>query len=443
MIKRVLPGLLFTLLVSPLCYAEDLMQVYHQALLSDPVYHKAISDRLATREGFQISASALLPQLAGAYTQASTRVSNVGTVGTHGLSLSLKQTVFDFSKFSSLAISQSNAEASNAVLNAATQDLMIRVSNAYFAVLQNEENLNYANSNKRAYQNQYDQVNQQFKVGLKTITDVYTAKAAYDSASADTIAAKTNLENTKENLRAITGVYYTKLDSLSYRMPLVKPDPDSSESWVNKAIEQNWSIRSARLNSQSARENIRLQTAGHLPTVNVEAGVDKEYSNAANFQRTPSTPYFQTNRSIGVNVNIPIFSGGGVVAKTNQARYQYESAQASLDQTIRTVVNQTRQGYLGVVSSMSQIMADQQTIKSTESSLEGLIAAYKVGTATLVDVINQQSKVFQSQTSYAQDRYAYVNNVLALKQAAGTLSPADLQAINTWLVHGEQKEKKV
>ena len=126
-------------------------------------------------------------------------------------------------------------------------------------------------------------------------------------------------------------------------------------------------------------------------------------------------------------------SGGGNIAQTKQAVYNYQNAQQQLDQTTRNTLNSTRQSYLGIVAGISQISADKEAIKSSISSLQGMEESYKVGTETLVDVLNQQQKVFQAQTQYAKDRYAFVNNVLALKQAAGTLSFDDLRAINAWL----------
>jgi outer membrane protein len=182
-----------------------------------------------------------------------------------------------------------------------------------------------------------------------------------------------------------------------------------------------------------------------MPTVSVQGAYNVGYNNnlsgttGADISTVQNTPFIAPNRAhtsdatVSLNLGIPIFAGGGVVAQTNQARYQYQIALQKLETAIRTTVSNTRQSYLGIQLGIEQLQADRQAIKSTISSLDGLRSGYHVGTQTLVDVLNQQQKVFQAQTQYATDRYAYVNNLLLLKQAAGTLSVQDLQAINAWL----------
>jgi outer membrane protein len=447
--------------------AANLLEVYSQAQCSDPIFQQAIAQRLATQTGVPISAASLLPNI---QFTASPSVSRTGYAGsnyrpvvpfpgassfvnprnlterTYAMNLTLTQTVFNFAQFSAVAQQVSLAKGADATLNAALQNLMIRVSNAYFAVLQDEDNLNYADASKAAYAEQLDQIRQQYKVGLKTLTDVYTAQASYDSAIATYIAAENTLANDRENLRVITGVYYPHLATLSDEFPLISPQPSNIESWVRRALCQNWTIKASRFNVASAHENINQQIAGHLPSMNVQTVFSKTTEDNINDyitfaeRRGPGTI---SDRSIALNLTVPIFSGGGVVAQTNQAKYNYQIAQQQLEQTVRGTINTTRQSYLGIVAGISKIKADKEAIKSSISSLEGLEASYRAGTETLVDVLNQQQKVFQAQTQYAIDRYAFVNNILALKQAAGTLSFDDLRAINAWLIEERKQMKRV
>ena len=437
--------------------AADLIEVYQQALISDPIYQQAIATTLATKEGVPISVATLLPNVS---IQAIPGISRVGTSGSnyvtsvdgipltprnntqrfYTLALNVTQTVFDFSKISQLKGSAALSKQADATLNASLQDLMTRVSSAYFAVLKDEDNLDYSNASKLAYAKQLDQVKQQFDVGLKTITDVYTAQASYDSASANYIAAQNTLDNDRENLRVITGKYYPKLSSLSEKFPLITPEPVDMEKWVHISQQQNWSIKASQYNVESARQTIKQQFAGHLPTVNLTGTLERQYNNDLNSYNAlndASGPGTTSTRSISFNVTLPLYEGGGVVAQTDQARYNYQLAQQQLEQTLRNTTNTTRQSYLGIISGISQIKADEQAIKSSISSLEGMEASYQVGTETLVDVLNQQQKVYQAQTEYATDRYAYVNNILALKQAAGTLGFDDLRAINVWLIENK------
>jgi outer membrane protein len=353
----------------------------------------------------------------------------------YDLQLNLTQTVFDFRKFANLCQARALSRQAEATLNAETQSLMIRVAKAYFSVLEDADNLRYSEANKSAYAKQLDQVTQQYKVGLKTITDVYTAQASYDGAVADYIATENQLANDKENLRVITGVLYPELAKLSEDFPLISPQPINMETWVQTSLRQNWYIKSAQYAEQAASANIKQQFAGHLPTMDVQGIYDKNYDRqvSGGSLLQPLGTTITHTRTVNINLNIPIFEGGLVVAQTRKAQYDYRVKSAALEKQFRDAVNLTRQSYLGVISGISKIKADKQAVKSNLSSLEGMNEGYRVGTETLVNVLNQQKQLFQAQKQYASDRYLYVNNLLALKQAAGTLSVQDLSAINAWL----------
>lgn len=453
--KRILV-LLSTLIISQMVAAADLLEVYQQALTSDPTYQQAISQRLSTKEGVPISLSSLLPNISLNYSPSVNRQnfsganlsngSNVrtNTVRAADLALTLSQTVFNVSQFFTLASALATSKQADAILNTSLQSLMTRVSSAYFDVLRAEDNLSYNNARMLAYKEQLDQVKQQYDVGLKTITEVYTARASYMTSAADYYAAQNTVSNTRENLRVITGKYYAHLAPLSENFPLMTPQPSNVDEWVKTALQQNWAIKAAQYNVDSARQTIRAQFGGHMPTVTLQGTMDRQYSQningyaqALNQRRGPSV---QRDNIVTVNFDLPIFQGGGVVAQTNQATYNYEIAQQQLELTQRNTVNTTRQSYSGILAGISQIKADREAIKSSISSLHGMEASYNVGTEILVNVLNQQQKVFEAQTQYAQDRYEYVNNFLALKQAAGTLGFTDLRAVNVWLRDNETTE---
>lgn len=446
------------LLASPLsASAANLLEVYKQAQCSDPTFQQAVSQRLSTKEGVPISLSSLLPNILLNFNPSIQRQSFSGsnlqtdidgntisprnnTQRAYSLSLALTQTVFDYSQYANLQGELATSKGADATLNSALQDLMIRTAKAYLAILENEDKLRYAEATKVAYKEQLDQAQQQYDVGLKTITDVYTAQARYDSSVADVIAKETDVANSRENLRVITGKYYPDLAKLSERLPLISPAPANIESWVHTAIQQNWAIKTAQYTAESKLQNIHQQFAGHLPTAELQSSLSRQYTNNINGYQSfnqRNGPGVQNNKTIGVNINFPIFSGGGVVANTNQATYDLQVSQQQFEQTLRDTINQTRQSYMNVISGISQIQADRQAIKSNISSLEGMEASYKVGTETLVNVLNQQQKLFESQSEYATDRYAFVNNMLLLKQAAGTLSFEDLYALNRWLSDDE------
>lgn len=443
--------ILSTLLGIHVAHATTLIDVYQQALTSDQIYQQALSQRLSDQQGMPISLSALLPTMGVVIAPSVTKTLYGGSAATAApvtnraidMKLTLTQTVFDMGKYANFAGSRALYKQADATLNAATQDLMLRVAKAYFAVLYDEDSLRNFFANRKAYAKQLDQVKQQYNVGLKTITDVYTAQASYDAAAADYIAAENTLANDKENLRVITGVLYPSLGELSESFPLVSPQPANMEAWVRTAQKQNWSIKAAQYASDAARQAVKQQFAGHIPTLDAQAGYDLNHARIISTPRdaievatTPGGSLHTHTRSVSLVLNVPLVQGGFVVASTRKAQYDYQVVSSRLDQQVRTVTNTTRQSYLGVLAGISKIKADRQAVKSAHSSLEGLQAAYDVGTSTLVDVLNQQQKLLEAQQQYAADRYAFVNNWLALKAAAGTLSDQDLAGISMWLRGG-------
>ncbi len=434
--------------------AANLMEVYQQALFSDQQYQQAVAQRLSNKQGVPISLSQLLPALSGVLNPSITKtnVSGISTniagsndVRGYTLDLTLTQTVFNYAQFANLCQNYSLSKQADATLNAALQSLMVRVAAAYFAILQDEDNIRYLEATKEAYAKQLDQITQQYNVGLKTITDVYTARSSYDSSVAALIAARNTLADDRENLRVITGVYYPYLSKLSEKFPLISPKPADVEQWVAVAERQNWAVKAAQYNTDAARMNIKQQFAGHLPNLQLQGIYDVTYNRTI----TDQPPFagfsvdgasHSTAYGAGLVLNIPIVQGGFVVANTRKAQYDYQVAYSQLEQQLRNTINNTRQSYLGVLSGISQIQADLEAIKSSESSLEGMQAGYEVGTQTLYDVLNQQKQLFQVQQAYAKDRYAYVNAFLTLKQAAGTLSYLDLEAINCWLTGEDETD---
>jgi outer membrane protein len=446
--------LLFLALGSSQAFAgtANLVTVYQQALTSDPTYQQAIAQQLSDKQNVPISLSQLLPNMNATVGPYLTRQVSSGPASLNGtdrqrgynVNLTLTQTIFNYAQFSNLSGAKSTAKQAAATLNAASQDLIIRVANAYFKVLEDVDNLRSSLSAKTAFAKQLDQVNQQYQVGLKTVTDVYTAQASYESSVADYITAQNQLENDRENLRAITGVLYPSLAKLSEQFPLISPQPSNIEDWVSTAMKNNWLIKANRYASDAAKANIKQQVAGHLPTLNVEGSYAIEFRRdlgGSAFSTNPNDPLSFNppgssqvhDSTVSLNLAVPLVAGGQVIAKTHQAQYDYQAATQKLEQQIRTTENSARQSYLGVMAGISKIAADKKAIQSSKSSLEGMEAGYRVGTEILVNVLNQQQTVFENEVKYARDRYAYINSLLTLKQAAGTLSPEDLVAINAWL----------
>jgi outer membrane protein len=446
MMKRFLKTVLgFILLMTVVpTFAEDLWQVYLQACANDPVYKSAIATYLANKENLPINRAALLPavNLAASTDRQRTSLTIPSRASFKGPSFSFYNTenqfsilatqpIFNFGLWAALAGAEAFVKQAEATFFAAQQNLIVRVAQAYFGVLQAKDNLTYAHAQRLALGRQLEQTKQQFAVGIIAITDMSNAQASYDNVVATEIAAKNALADKLVELRAITNVHYTTLLGINGRVPLVVPHPADMAQWLLTAEKQNYALLSSRYAAQVAQENIKQQFAGHLPIVSANAGYEVDDNTNANDEGIANTK--QAN--IGLSVTLPAFQGGLVTANTEQASEFYQQAIAQMEQTYRGVQTQTSEAYLGILSSISKIQADAETVVSTQDSLEATRAAYSVGTRTIIDVLNAETALYQAKSTYSQDQYTYLLNILSLKQAAGTLSPADLQQINGWLSH--------
>jgi outer membrane protein len=310
---------------------------------------------------------------------------------------------------------------------AAQQDLMFRTSRAYFGVLDAQENLKFARANKKAIARQLDQAKQRFEVGLIAITDVHEAQAAYDGARSEEIAAINDVNSAWEALFVIIGPRpIEELAPLKPDLPLTPPKPADMEQWSETALKQNLSVIAAYHNAELARKGIELQRSGHYPTLDLVASYGWEDTTSEAASRFESG-------LVGVQLAVPLYTGGLVSSQVRQARYDFEAAQDNLEAQRRSVDQVVKDAYRGVLTSIAQVEALGATVVSSESALEATEAGYEVGTRTIIDVLNVQRNKFGADRDYAVARYAYVLNGLLLKQAASILSPEDLAQVNAWL----------
>jgi outer membrane protein len=319
-------------------------------------------------------------------------------------------------------ITQAEAEYASAEI-----DLMVRSTTAYFGILSAEDNLLVAKAERIATEQQLEQAQQRLNIGLITITDVHETQAAFDAARASEIVSANNLNKALEALLQIVGPRKKmKLAKLVVGLVLLPPVPKNLQGWSTAAQQQNYDIIAFRAKLKVLEQEVDISKSAHYPTLDLVG--------TYNVKRNDSIQTNEINTdSIGLSINIPIYSGGEVNAITRQSQANFFAAQQQLDQTRRTVNRQVRDAYRDVLSTISQIDALKAATISAESALESTKTGYKVGTRTIVDVLNMQRNLFSSQRDYFNSRYNYILNVLTLKTAAGTLSEKDLHHINAWL----------
>lgn len=451
-------GLGITAGVPATAFADDLLQVYQQALANDPVVNQAKAQRDAAFSGITISRANLLPQISGSvgYTTSSSESAQFFESGitmidsdrdSTSASVNLSMSLYDHANWVGLDRAEKVAEQSDAQLASAMQELIVRVTTAYFDVLRAKDNLEFVKSQKSAIGRQLEQTKQRFEVGLTAITDVHEAQANYDLTEADEIQASNAVELALEALRVISGKYHDKLFELNTeKFSATMPQPASPEEWLDTAEEKNLAMLVNRLAMDIAKEDIASARAGHLPTLDLNAsiGKDKSHSTTDLPERTVegvivpastidnTTPYLDSY-SVGVQLNVPIFQGLRVSGQTEQAKFNYISASQDLELTYRQTVQSIRSSFNDVKAAMSTIRALEQAVVSAQSALEATEAGFDVGTRTIVDVLDSTQNLFDARRNLSGARYDFIQAVVSLKQAAGTLTAMDIETINKGL----------
>ena len=414
--------------------AQDLLATYEFASTNDPSLRAARATRDANLEALPLARSQLLPlvTLSGeaTYNNRDVRDSAAGSftddypAGNAGIRLT--QPIYR--KDLSIQRDQAEDQVAQAAVDYATaeQDLIVRVTQAYFGVLSALDTLTFTDADVKAIARQLDQAKQRFDVGLIAITDVNEAQARYDQARADSIVAQNDLDDAIESLSEITGVPTGTLALLQKGLELKEPDPGSLDEWTAMALKNNPGIISAQYDAEIAKKEIERQDAGDSPALDLVGSYTMARTGANNGTDV-------NDALVGLQLSMPLYTGGGVAAATRQARYRYEAAQEVLEQRRRAIQTQVRNAYRGVLASISRVRALEATEVSAKSALEATEAGFEVGTRTLVDVLNSQRELFRARRDLALSRYDYILNMLSLRQAAGTLDAQDVRAANAWL----------
>lgn len=431
--------------------AIDLMQTYYKALENDPTFKKANSDWESAKQNIPIARAAYLTQMSitgNAQRQFNdiepplAFPANNGYNNVFGFVVSATQPLFNLPAWDAIQRAHASVKSATANYTSAGQDLMVRTAKAYIGVLQAHDQLRFQLAQKRAVAEQLKVAEQQFRVGLIAVTSVYNARSSYDQAVAASIADQNTLNDRVEELAAITGEHYTQLKGIAMSVPLVRPKPNNINTWTDVATRQNYQLIADNYAVIAARERIKEESTGWAPQLNLAGQYtynhQSQYGDGV-FNLNPGTvssgiPPITTNNVVyGLSLNFPFLQGGLVSAQTRQAQYDFLSASNQREFTYRNVISNTRQAFLGIITGISKIKADYQSIKSARKSLDATKAGYEVGTQTMLGVLDEVSSVYQTEQQYADDQYNYILDIVELKFYAGTLSLKDLQTINRWL----------
>ena len=434
--KKLLPILIGLSLTgfSAMSQAENLLQVYQQARISNPDLRKSAADRDAAFEKINEARSPLLPQLGlGAdytYNNGYRDSNGINSNVTSG-SLQLTQVLFDMSKWRALTLQEKTAGIQDVTYQTDQQTLILNTATAYFKVLAAIDTLSYTEAQKQAIYRQLDQTTQRFNVGLVAITDVQNARSQYDAVLANEVTARNDLDNAVEELRQVTGNYYPELASLNVD-GFKTSKPQAVNALLKEAENRNLSLLQARLNQDLAREQIRQAQDGHLPTLDLNASSGVSNNRYSGSKSTSQDADIGQNK-IGLSFSLPLYQGGMVNSQVKQAQYNFVGASEQLESAHRSVVQTVRSSFNNVNASISSINAYKQAVVSAQSSLDAMEAGYSVGTRTIVDVLDATTTLYNAKQQLSNARYNYLINELNIKSALGTLNEQDLVALNNTL----------
>jgi outer membrane protein len=432
--KTVLATLIAGSFLSLNAHAIDLLQVYREALANDAVYASARSTLTAGQEREIQGRAGLLPQIGvgGSVNRTNADVSAAGIeVGrnftSRGYSVTLSQPLFRVANWEQYQQGKLSVAASEATFAQAQQDLIVRVAQAYFDVLASQDALASVQAQKTAITEQLASAKRNFEVGTSTITDTHEAQARYDLVIAQEFAGINDLEIKRSALQQIIGKPSGELATLRPGVQIGAPEPANLDSWVQSAEQQNFGVVGQQLALEIARRQIKLNRAGHYPTVDLVAS--RSHSNQTGSLTSPTGASSDSN-AIGVQWNIPIFSGFAVDSREREAIALEERTRSDLENARRVAAQGARQAFLGVNSGLAQVRALEAAEVSSQSALESNRLGYQVGVRINIDVLNAQQQLYSTRRDLARARYDAIVNSLRLKSAAGILKEDDLVQVN-------------
>lgn len=439
-------------------HADSLLDIYELALENDAQLKSEEATYLANRERENLGLSALLPQIGADYSRSGSDTDTdseslefssgeLVTIDTttsndtisEGFSVSLNQALFDLPAWFSFQSGKELTKQAEATFAGNQQNLVVRVVEAYLAVLRAQDNLEASKAQERAFERQLEQTQQRFEVGLIAITDVYEAQAAYDLSQVNRIVDENNVAVALEQLSVLTGQKHSNLNILKEDFEIKPPEPIDRAAWVEFALENNFNLKAAKYGEEASRQNSKANALEHAFRVSGNYSYsDTETDGRRNI--VPDTGFNTSpfNSTDGdrweVRVDVPLYSGGAISANRRKSAQEFNAARENRINLSRNTVTATRSLHMTVISDVSRVNARKQSIVSSKSALDATQAGYEVGTRNVVDVLNAQNTLFSSQRDYANSRYDYILDMLRLKEQAGLLSPDDVINLDSYMI---------
>ncbi|SFD98898.1 TolC family outer membrane protein [Nitrosomonas sp. Nm166] len=426
--------------------AADLMKIYHEALAQDAKYRSARATYQAAQEKLAQGRAGFLPSitLLGTRTVQQVDANNVVfpgvgnvnppevTIQSRGLTLSATQPLFRMENIVIYQQSKIEVSKADAQFVVAAQDLILRVAQAYFDVLDAQVDVEVAEAQKKAILSQLEQAKRNFEVGTSTIVDTNEAQARYDLTLSQEIAARNAIEIRKRALQGIIDRLPENLESArEIASNLANLQYSSMEEWVQVAEEKNFTLKIQQAMYESAHQDVKKAWAQHYPTLDLVA----QYSDQTGVGGAITGRGIDIiSKSIGLQLNVPLFQGFSVQSKVREALALQDKALHDLETTRRNIALQIRQQYLNVTNGIAQVKALKQALISSKSQLDSSILGQQVGVRTEVDVLNAQQQMYSARRDLAKAYHSYLMSRLRLNAEAGELDEDTLTQINAMLI---------
>lgn len=418
---------------STLVQAQDsLLSIYELAKTNDLELKSDYAEYLANREAANINRGALLPQIEGTASQSHADTNTNGAdsdTDTTAFGATLSQSIYNSNAWNTYQQGKVESERAELTYKISQQSLIVRVAEAYFNVLRATDQLETAESEKKAQEALLEQTKERYEVGLIPITDVHETQAAFDSAAATSISAEASLGVQYDGLTLITGNQHSNVLTLSDDFLPSTLSPDNSQGWVDIALKNNDTLQLSELSAKAANFQRKAVTGSKRPTVTGSLSYSDQRSDLSSNTTTTDTDTLTTT----ISLRMPFYTGGRLSAQERQAEQNAIRAEEDLRFTQRSTVQNVRSLFLQVSTDVAQIQARKQAIISNNSALEATKAGYDAGTRDIVDIVNAQRNLFQAERDYHDALYDYIINTLQLKQTAGTLEEKDLQELESFL----------
>jgi len=415
--------------------AANLLEVYNHAVRSDPVSIAAELQVLVSEEQQQQAKAKLYPQasLSGSFSENYRTGKNVTadsdyqTYDGTSVRLSISQALLDIQAYRDNEKWKILADKSAKNYQQAQSDLMVRVVELYFNVLQAQDNLELTKKNKNTIAKNLEQLKALFKRQLVPITGVYEAEARHDLALSVEIEASAALSVAFERLYEVIAERIKQVSPLKTKLVFLKPE-DSIEKWLDLALANNASIAAKKANLLAAKKDVEVKKAGYFPRLSVgfnQSHQDVGYDNSPQFKTDTST--------ISLNFSQPIYEGGGISARKRESIHRLGLAKQEEVEVLRNVEQQLREHYLNLKSDVLKIKATGRRIESEKKRAESMKAGFKYGTVTVNDVLNADTDFFKAQAEHQAAKYNYIKNQVRLKSVAGTITDKDIIELNKWI----------